>query len=248
MRLDVAFLPKDLTEPETSVCIVIDALRASSTVATLFGRGVGTVAVAGTIEDARRLHTDMPGSLLCGEAGGLPPPGFDFGNSPAEFERAAIAGRAVVLATSNGTRALAALDTAPAVFVGSLLNLTACARAAVAESRRVKTLAVVCSGTGLGTTFSYEDTIVAGAYVDSIQRDALVGDGIELTDTALAALRLWRGYADNPRVAFEDSSHGRLLVEIGLAEDLDACAVVDRYAVAPRLRVTVDGRLLLVEG
>jgi 2-phosphosulfolactate phosphatase len=102
MRLDVALLPRDCIEPESCICIIVDALRATSTLAVLFGRGASLVAVAGTIEDARLLHGDMPGSLLCGEVGGLPPEGFDFGNSPAEFEETELGGRPLVLATRTG--------------------------------------------------------------------------------------------------------------------------------------------------
>jgi 2-phosphosulfolactate phosphatase len=250
MQLDVAFLPTDLTAPETSLCIVIDALRASSSIATVFGGGATTVAVAGTIEDARLLHRDMPGSLLCGESGGLPPEGFDFGNSPIEFEAADLRGRTLVLATSNGTRALAALDTAPAVFVGSLLNRAACAETALtvlANLDGVTTVTVVCSGVEYGTSFSLEDTVVAGAFVAQFLDNAGQGS-CEQTDRAAAAHALWRSYASNPKQAFLDSKHGRYLAAIGMAADLDACARIDRYPVAPRLRVTVDGRLLLEEG
>jgi 2-phosphosulfolactate phosphatase len=244
VRLDVAFLPRDLAEPETCVCIVIDALRATSTLATVFGRGVEAVAVAETIEDARLLHRDMPGSLLCGEEGGLPPAGFDHGNSPTEFEHLDLAGRRLVLATSNGTRALAALDTARVVFAGSLVNLSACVRAALTATAGIGTLAVVCSGTELGRAFSLEDTVVAGAFIDCILREAPEAF-TDVTDRATAAQRLWQRYADEPRAAFEEARHGRHLITIGMAEDLDACARIDRYGVAPRLQVTVDGRLLL---
>lgn len=244
MRIDVAFLPRELAEPETSVCIVVDALRATSTIATVFGRGVEMVGVAGTVDDARLLHQDMPGSLLCGEVGGLPPAGFDHGNSPVEFETLDLDGRTLVLATSNGTRALAALDTAPAVFAGSLLNRSTCVEAALAATAGAQTIAIVCSGTELGTAFSLEDTVVAGAMVARI-RDLAGDTSQELTDRAVAALALWRAYESDPKQAFLESTHGRYLVEIGMAEDLDACARIDCYPVAPRLRVTVDGRLLL---
>src|SRR5215218_9656692 len=130
VELDVAVLPRDVIEPEGTVCIVIDALRATSTIATVLARGASRVIVAGTIDEARGLREELPDALLCGEVGGLPPKGFDHGNSPVEFEGLDLAGRTLVLATSNGTRALAALDTAPAVYVGSLLNRTACVEAA----------------------------------------------------------------------------------------------------------------------
>jgi 2-phosphosulfolactate phosphatase len=247
VRLDVGFLPLDVIRPETTVCIVVDALRATSTIATVFGRGVTLVAVAGTIDDARLLHRDMPDSLLCGESGGLPPSGFDHGNSPVEFEGLDLEGRTLVLATSNGTRAFAMLDTAAAVFAGSLLNRTAAVRAALAALGDVQTLAVVCSGTEMGTAFSLEDTAVAGALVH--QARALAGpDACELTDRAVAALRVWQTYEANPKQAFLDARHGQYLIEIGMAADLDACAQLDCYDVAPRLNVTVDGRLLLRPG
>jgi 2-phosphosulfolactate phosphatase len=242
VRLDVAFLPADVRQPETSVCIVIDALRASSTIATLFGRGVREVVVAGEIDEARRLHAGLPGALLCGEEGGLPPAGFDHGNSPVEFAGMELVGRAVVMATSNGTRALAALAGARAVFVGSLLNLSACARAAraAASASDAESITVVCAGTELGTRFSLEDTTVAGAFVERLVRDA--GDlpwqgegGLRLTDAATAAYRLWRSYPGGARLAFGEATHGQHLIRIGMAADLDFCAQVDRYDVAPRL-------------
>ena len=243
MDLDVAFLPRDVLEPESSVCIVIDALRATSTAATLLARGARQVVVAGTIDEARRLKAAMPEALLCGEVGGLPPEGFDHGNSPVEFEGLDLDGRRVILATSNGTRALAGLRSARAVFTGSLLNLTACARLAAIVATSQGSLTVVCSGAELGTRFSLEDTVVAGAFVDRIVT-ALEGGRTVLSDAATAALRLWRSYADRPRAAFGDAAHGRALVQIGMGADLDRCAEVDRYGVVPRLRVD-DGLLTL---
>ena len=243
MLVDVAFLPAEVRQPESSVCIVIDARRASSTIATLFGRGVRDVVVAGEIDEARRLHAALPGALLCGEVGGLPPAGFDYGNSPVEFDQMNLAGRTVVMATSNGTRALAALAEARAVFVGSLLNLSTCVRAARAAATGAESITVVCAGTELGTRFSLEDTTVAGAFVERLVRDG--GDrpwlgeepegGLSLTDSATAAYRLWRSYPAGARLAFGEATHGRHLVRIGMAADLDFSSHVDRYDVAPRL-------------
>src|SRR5215216_4419006 len=233
VEIDVAVLPRDVVEPEGSVCVVIDALRATSTIATVLAGGAGRVIVAGTIDEARALRRELPEALLCGEVGGLPPEGFDYGNSPVEFEGLDLAGRTLILATSNGTRALSGLRSARAVLAGSLLNLSACARLAAAAATAHGALTVVCSGTELGTRFSLEDTVVAGASE---------GGRTTLSDAATAALRLWRGYAERPRAAFDDAVHGRALVRIGMAADLDRCAEVDRYAVAPRLRVE-DGRL-----
>jgi len=241
MDIDVAFLPRDVLEPDTSVCIVIDALRATSTIATVLARGARQVVVAGTIDEARRLKAAMPDALLCGEVGGLPPEGFDHGNSPVEFEGLELADRQLILATSNGTRALSGLRAARAVFTGSLLNLTACARLTALVATAQGSLTVVCSGTELGTKFSLEDTVVAGAFVERTMTAAEGGRTV-LSDGATAALRLWRGYADRPRAAFDEAAHGRALAGIGMAADLDRGAEIDRYGVVPRLRV--DGGLL----
>lgn len=243
MRIDVALLPGEIEQPAERVCIVIDALRATSTLAVLFGRGVARVLVSGTIEAARTLKEAVPAALLCGEARGLPPAGFDHGNSPVEFAALPLTGREVILATSNGTRALTALAGARAVFTGSLLNLNACMRAAVyVASTEIADITVVCAGNHLGTRFSLEDTAVAGAFVAALREerpDATLGDG------AVTALRLWRSYA-TPGEPFAEAEHGRLLVEIGLGADIDACAQIDRYAVAPRLHIEA-GRLVLLD-
>jgi 2-phosphosulfolactate phosphatase len=250
VRFDVAFLPTEVHDPAGAVCIVIDALRATSTLATLFGRGVTVVHVAGSIEDARELYAGLPESLLCGESGGLPPAGFDYGNSPVEFEGLDVAGRTVVLATSNGTRALASLAGAHAVFTGSLLNLTAAARAAldVAKRDRIKRVIAVCAGNELGTIFSLEDTYVAGAFIERLVRLADDPDALaRLADRATAAYRLWRAYS-SPRLAVGEAVHGQALARLGLSADLDACARVDIYPVAPRLTHTPTGGLLLTDG
>jgi 2-phosphosulfolactate phosphatase len=243
MRLDVAFLPRDVAEPERAVCIVIDALRATSTIATVFGGGACAVIVAGTVEEARRLREAHPDALLCGESGGLPPEGFDHGNSPVEFAGLDLRGRTLILATSNGTRALSGLRAARTVLTGSLLNLSACAEQAAADATAYGALTVVCSGTDLGSRFSLEDTVVAGAFVERILA-ARPGAAGRLEDGARAALRLWQGYRAQPRAAFADAVHGRALSRLGLGADLDACAAIDRYAVAPQLSVR-EGTLVL---
>src|SRR6266542_482613 len=122
MRIDVALLPGQEFDRSRSVCVVVDVLRASSSIVTLLEGGARPVIAAGSIDDARTLRERLPAYLLCGEAGGLPPEGFDYGNSPAEFSRLRVQRKGAILATSNGTRLLASLAAAPAVLVGCLLN------------------------------------------------------------------------------------------------------------------------------
>ncbi len=246
MKIDVALMPALHEKPEASVCVVVDQLRATSVIATLFARGVAEVLVSGTIDDARALHTALPGALLCGEAGGLPPEGFDYGNSPVEFDALDLAGRRVVLATSNGTRALVHAAAAPAVFTGSLANLDAACRTAVAEAQRWGLdLTFLCSGTDLGRAFSLEDTGACGAMVERVVSTCTgPTDDVMLTDSAMAAYRLWRSYSA-PRTLMGESVHGQALTRLGLAADLDFCSRIDLYEVAPRLHRADDGTLVL---
>jgi 2-phosphosulfolactate phosphatase len=135
MRIDVVLLPGQVIEPTHSLFVVVDVLRASSSIVTLLESGAWRVVPAPSVEGARALKETLPDHLLCGERSGVPPEGFDFGNSPAEFTRVDVAGRAVILATSNGTRIMASLADAPSTLVGCLLNRTACARAALMLAR-----------------------------------------------------------------------------------------------------------------
>src|SRR5207248_2499371 len=152
--------------------------------------------VAETVDAARALAASLPTpALLCGELGGLPPSGFDYGNSPTEMAGLALEGRPVVLATSNGTRALAALALAPAVLVGCFLNAAAVAQRGLALARALDAdLTLVCSGDASGSQFSLEDALAAGYLVDRVRLQTGEGATV-LDDGARAAWRLWQSYA-----------------------------------------------------
>lgn len=246
MRIDVALLPALYEHPEQSVCIVVDELRATSTIATMFARGLEEIAVTASVEEARALKAEMPEWLLCGEVGGLPPEGFDHGNSPVEFSTMNLHGQRAIMATSNGTRALVRAAEAPFGLAGSLLNRTTVARAAVeAASRLGIGITLVCAGTELGRAFSLEDTVACGAIVEAIVAGYPGSlDDLTLTDSAMAAYRVWRSYV-SPRLALGEAQHGRLLAHLGLAADLDFCAQDDLYTVAPLLERNADGLLRL---
>jgi len=222
--------------------VVLDVLRASSTLVTLVAQGAEPVYLAASVAAARRLARRLPGPLLrCGEIGGLPPPDFDHGNSPTELARQPLRGRAVLLATTNGTRALAALATAPAVLVGCFLNATAAARQGHALARALGVdLAFVCAGDEGGTVFALEDALAAGCLVDRL---LAVTDTVPaaLDDAAVAAWQLFqaysRGRAPTEAVAqgFADAQHGRELARLGFQADLAYCSQLDISAVVPAL-------------
>ncbi len=250
MRIDVAFLPSLLLRPERTACIVIDVLRATSTLVTLTARGVASVTVVPELDQAFALKLAAEGArsggpvpLLCGEVRGLPPEGFDYGNSAEEFSRVELSGRQIVLYTSNGTRALVHASAAPAVFVGALLNRTAVAETAVGLAReRELDLTMICSGIDLGRAYCLEDAFCAGAIVASCFRAG--GPPMTLGDGAQTALRLYQSFAGDARAAFAAAEHGSLLATIGLGADLDFCAKQDIYPIAPRVE-RQNGRVMV---
>jgi 2-phosphosulfolactate phosphatase len=244
LRIDVAILPGQRFDAGASVCVVVDVLRASSSIVTLLERGCEAVVAAADTGEARKLHAALPGYLLCGEEHGLPPSGFDYGNSPVEFSRLNLAGKSAVLATSNGTRVLAALAAEPpAVLVGCLLNRTAVARAALAiAGARGLDITVVCSAAYGGSVFVLEDALGAGAIADAaLEADpALVaGDAARFARDAFALSKARIGEA------VRSAYHAQELVDIGLGEDVAYCGQLDTSTVAPLLERGDGGVLAL---
>ena len=244
MRIDVGLLPQQKLGIPSSVCIVVDVLRASSSIVTLLERGASPVITAAGIDEARALRGRLPDYLLCGERGGLPPPGFDHGNSPGEFSRLALAGKGAILATSNGTRLLAQLAGAPAVIVGCLLNRTAAANAALEMAREQGLdITVLCSAAYGGTAFVLEDALGAGAIVDA----ALSSEpALEAADAARFARDAFLSTARDLPAAVASAYHAKELMEAGFEEDVAYCARLDVSTVVPSLRRGEDGSLTLL--
>src|SRR3954468_14884459 len=160
MRVDVVLTAGDVVAAQLAgaTALVIDVLRASTTIVTALGNGAACVIPVESVEDARVRKAALgPDALLAGERHSDPPEGFDLGNSPLEFTPDRVRGRAIVMTTSNGTRALTAARAAAAVGVAALVNAGAAAAWALAEGRDV---VLVCSGE-LGAP-SLEDETCAG--------------------------------------------------------------------------------------
>ncbi len=243
MRLDIALLPGQTFDRARSVCIVVDVLRASSSIVTLLDRGAARVLAAPGLADAMALHARLPDHVLCGEKDGLPPPGFDYGNSPSEFARLDLGGRRVILATSNGTRVLAALAGAPAVLVGCLLNRSAVARAAAAiAAERDLDITVVCSAAYGGSTFVLEDALGAGAIADAA---LALAAPIALADAARFARDAFTIARPGIGAAVASAYHARELAAAGLADDVAYCARLDVSDVVPLLEPGEKGVLAL---
>jgi 2-phosphosulfolactate phosphatase len=215
VRVHVAFTPAEATRVPTG--IVVDVLRATSTIAQALDAGYGAVFCCAEVEQARALKSELGDAVLGGERGGDPVPGFDLGNSPREVLEPRA--EALVLTTTNGTRALVtAAGDCDVVFAGSLLNLDAVAAAAQARGEDVE---VVCAG--VDGRFTQDDAYCAGRIA------ALLGG--EPTKAAEEAVRQAGSFAS----AEEALRAARSVGESITAEDLLWCAQESVVDVVPRL-------------
>jgi 2-phosphosulfolactate phosphatase len=221
MRIDVAFAP-ELAAPAPTA-IVIDVLRATSTIAQALDAGYAQIHCCVDVDDARTLRHELGRGVLAGERECVRIPGFDLGNSPREFLEPAA--ELAILSTTNGTRALvAAAERAERVYAASLLNLNAVAQAAREAGEDVS---IVCAGV-LGA-FAMDDAYCAGRLV-------ALFDG-ELTDAAQAAVRIAESF-ETPEAGLLASQSARNLLAANLDDDIAWCARTDVLTVVPRLTRT----------
>jgi len=212
MHVHVAFTPADAAP--APVGIVVDVLRATSTIAQALASGFRRVLCCAEIQEARALRAEIPDSLVGGERKAVRIEGFDVGASPREcLEPRA---ETLLLSTTNGTRAI--LETAERcerVFLGSLLNL-----AAVARTSRAQDVVVVCAG--FQGAFALDDAYCAGRIVQLL-------DG-ERSDAAIAA-ELVADAFPTPLEALNARTYG----PPGLEEDIVFCARESVLDVVPQL-------------
>jgi 2-phosphosulfolactate phosphatase len=211
------------------LAVVVDVLRASTTIIHALASGCTDVRPCLEVEEAKHLAGQMRAGrvLLGGERGGAPLPGFDVGNSPREYTAKVCRGTTLVLTTTNGTRALAQAAEAERMLVGAFVNFSAVCEQLRQDSRPIH---IVCAGTE--GEVSLEDTLFAGAVVDYL---------CEVTEVRLndGARLAWDCFENHGRVllgALELGRGGAILRRLGYDEDIRAAAQVDVFAIVPELR------------
>ena len=167
MKVDLAFTPYELEkkELEGKSVVVIDALRATSTMIVAFENGCSAFIPVATVEEARDLVAQNPEFLLAGERRALSLEGFHLGNSPRDYRPNKVKGKVVVMTTTNGTRALVASQRGAQIFIGSFLNLNALNQRLLDTGRDVL---IACAGEK--DLFCLEDTVCGGAIVERLEK------------------------------------------------------------------------------
>lgn len=243
--IDVAFAPNDVDPADVAgrAVVIVDILRATTTICVALHHGARAVIPAADTEDATRLAQalDRTDVVLAGERHLDPIPGFQLGNSPAEMTAERVRGKSVVMTTTNGTRALLAATHARAVIVASGVNLTAAGSRARELHQEHGDLLVICGGRDGG--FSIDDAYIAGRIVLGALDGSRSRKG--LSDSAIASVDLVRRYGDRVERVLTISSAGRALAKAGYRDDIVQAAAIDRHPVVPVFR---DRRVTLGPG
>lgn len=244
MSIQVAFTPLGLVPADVAgrTVVVVDVLRATTSMVTALHHRARAVIVAADSDDATRLAQalDRRDVLLAGERHCVKIPGFDLGNSPLEMSEARVGGKSLIMTTTNGTRALLATTGAHEVLVAAGVNLSAVGERLAGALAAGRDALIICAGRENG--FGMDDAYLAGRLVVAALGGRRSRKG--LNDAAIVSVDLVRRYGDRIDRALALSMAGRELVRLGFGPDLAAAAAVDACPIVPIYhdrRVTLPG-------
>ena len=203
--------------------IVIDVLRATSTIITALACGAREVIPVETLGQARQYRGEQ--YLLAGERYSKRVSGFPYANSPTEIQQAPLQGSTLVLTTTNGTRAIQKSLKADRVAIGSFLNGSACANWAIATQ---KDLPILCSGTR--GKFALEDGMAAGYILNQMKESTL---DLRIDDFGEAMIAAYEQHKDRLPEVLQTTATGNRLVQNGYLDDILFCAERDRFRFVP---------------
>jgi 2-phosphosulfolactate phosphatase len=216
--------------------VVIDVLRATTTIVHAMAAGAKEIIPVGNADQAMRIAGSLfsTTSLLCGERGGRPIEGGKLGNSPKEYTAEVIEGKSLILMTTNGAPTLVKARYAKRCYIAAFANISAVALAIKAiPNIEHDGLAILCSGRE--GDFSLEDALCAGLLVERL---IVTGSEIRLSDTVRVATSLWHEYHADLVGAMKSSDHGKHLISIGYEKDIEDCAAIDTIPIVPVLEQT----------
>jgi 2-phosphosulfolactate phosphatase len=235
MRANVLFSPVTADELffTGKTVIVIDVLRASTTIVTALQNGAKEVVPVATVEFGVKISGGMFGgqTLLGGERNTRKVEGFALGNSPLEYTPEIVSGKTIILYTTNGSKAIVKAKFSGNLFICSYMNLSAVADHILKNGEDFE---ILCAGNS--NTFSLEDSVCAGRLIHEIMNRK---EEIIITDTAKVSVSLNKSFGINPLKMLSETEHGKLLLQNGFEEDLKYTAAVDTSNVIPYLAMNV---------
>ncbi|MDH4615869.1 2-phosphosulfolactate phosphatase [Brevibacillus sp. AY1] len=228
MRIEVVPTVEEIRFEQISnhVVIVIDVLRASSTIVTALGNGFASVLPVETIGQAQSLRT--PTCTLAGERHCKKIPEFDYNNSPTQLARHPQKGGQLILTTTNGTRAIQKAERAPALLIGCFLNATACMSYAFHQKLDIT---LYCAGTR--SEFALEDGLAAGYMISLAQAKYPM---LQVCDLGKALMASYLHLADSIADVMPLTTTGKRLVQHLFTDDIAYCAQLDHYQLVPYVK------------
>ncbi|MEY2985599.1 MAG: 2-phosphosulfolactate phosphatase [Cyanobacteriota bacterium] len=230
VEIFVYHTPELTPESQLPDCaVVIDVLRATTTIATALKVGAEAVQVFSSLSELMQTSAAWPADkrLRAGERGGAMVEGYDLGNSPLDCTPELMTGQRLFLSTTNGTRALQRVEQAGQLITAAMINR----QAAADYLSKMRPATVWLVGSGWEGGYSLEDTVCAGAIAD-----LLVQMGTEFTagnDEVIAARSLYQQWQHNLLALFEQASHGQRLLKLDRHDDLRYCATADLLDILP---------------
>lgn len=232
MKLFVYHTPEQTPTEMPDCAIVVDVLRATSTIAAALDAGAEAVQVFSAVDELMRISDQWPAEqrIRIGERGGQKVEGFELGNSPLGVTSDVVSGKRLFITTTNGTRALQRVQNAKTVLTAALTN-----RKTIVEylmKNQPETIWIV--GSGWEGTYSLEDTVCAGAVAEAFCHeggypiDTLAGN-----DEVHGAIALYKQWQAQLFHLMNCSSHGQRLLGLGRQDDLQYCAELDILDVLP---------------
>ena len=231
-QVDV-YLQPGLVDPaalDGATAVVVDVLRATTTMCQALANGASAIVPCGSVEEAGLLGRAMAGErvLVCGERDGLKPAGYDLGNGPGEFSAARVRGSVLVMATTNGTPAILRARPALRTLVASFLNLGATIEALDNSGTDIR---IICAGEKGGP--SWEDTLLGGHIVEGLRSRGLAVGG----DGARLALGMALSTKEQPLAeVLRQGAGGQRLLRQGFAHDIEHASQVDSLRIVAVLR------------
>jgi 2-phosphosulfolactate phosphatase len=233
MKLFVYHTPERVPHKVTADCaIAIDVLRATSTIATALEAGAEGVQVFSDLQTLISVSEswDPAHRILVGERGGKTVEGFDMGNSPLDCTPERVKQSRLFMSTTNGTRALECIRSAPIVLTAAFINREAVVKFLVQHQPE----AVWLVGSGWEGSYALEDTGCAGAVIEGVLNySGLSLNELAGNDEAVASVALYQNFKDDLVSLFKHASHGKRLLGLGNHEDLEYCARLDALKVLP---------------
>jgi 2-phosphosulfolactate phosphatase len=233
MKISVFHTPELVPDQVTADCaIAIDVLRATTTIATALANGAEAIQVFSDLAELTRASDawDANKRLRAGERGGQKVEGFELGNSPLDCTPERMRDRRLFISTTNGTRALQKIQTAPIVLAAALINRETVVRYLL--EAQPETIWIV--GAGWEGAFALEDTVCAGAIAQQLadQLGCKVGE-ISGNDELIDAVTLYQHWQNELLELFHHASHGKRLLRLGAHVDLQYCSALDKIDVLP---------------